>query len=431
MAATIRIKRTTTSNRPASLANAELAFIEGSSILIYGTGSAGAGGSATSIIDVGGTGAFLGLSNSLTQTAAGAYTFSGTVDLTGTFKIGGTTVTSSAAELNLIDGSVANTVVNGKAVIYGASGEVAASSISTTGNASIGGNCTVTGNLTVNGTTTTINSTTMSVDDINVVLGDTASPSDASADGGGITLKGTSDKTLSWVNATGSWTSSEHFDLASGKVFKINGTNVLTGSALGSGITSSSLTSVGTIGTGTWQGTAVAVLYGGTGATTASGARTNLGLAIGTDVQAYSSTLAAVVGGTYTGATSITTLGTIATGTWQGTAVAIGYGGTGATNASGARTNLGLAIGTDVQAYNATLAAVAGGTYTGATSITTLGTIATGTWQGTAVGVAYGGTGLTSAVSGIVKGSGGAYAAAVAGTDYLDPNSTIDGGTYT
>jgi phage-related tail fiber protein len=79
MANTIRVKRTTTSNRPTTLANAELAFIEGSQILVCGLGSAGAGGSATSIIDIGGIGAFLGLSSGLTQTAAGTYNFSGTL----------------------------------------------------------------------------------------------------------------------------------------------------------------------------------------------------------------------------------------------------------------------------------------------------------------------------------------------------------------
>jgi len=40
-------------------------------------------------------------------------------------KLGGTLVTSTAAELNLLDGSAANTVVNGKAVIYGSAGELA------------------------------------------------------------------------------------------------------------------------------------------------------------------------------------------------------------------------------------------------------------------------------------------------------------------
>lgn len=138
-------------------------------------------------------------------------------------------------------------------------------------------NLTLSGNLTVNGTTTTVNSTTVSVDDKNLELGSTASPSDASADGGGITLKGTTDKTLNWVDATDSWTSSEHVDLASGKSYSINGTQVLSGSTLGSGITASSLTSLGTVTTGTWQATAVAVAHGGTGATDASTARTNLG----------------------------------------------------------------------------------------------------------------------------------------------------------
>ena len=103
---------------------------------------------------------------------------------------------------------------------------------------------------------------------------------------------------------------------------------------------------------------------------------------------------------TWAGSTNITTVGTIGTGTWNATAIAVAKGGTGATSASSARTNLGLAIGTDVQAYNATLAAVAAGTYTGATSITTLGTIATGTWNGSAIGAIYGGTGLTSYTTG-------------------------------
>jgi glycerol kinase len=47
---------------------------------------------------------------------------------------------------------------------------------------------------------------------------------------------------------------------------------VLSASTLGSGVTASSLTSVGTIATGTWNGTAVGIAYGGTGATTAADA---------------------------------------------------------------------------------------------------------------------------------------------------------------
>jgi len=63
---------------------------------------------------------------------------------------------------------------------------------------------------------------------------------------------------------------------------------------------------------------------------------------------------------TWAGSTSLTTLGTISTGTWQGSTLAIAYGGTGATTAGGARTALGLAIGTDVQAYDADLTALGG-----------------------------------------------------------------------
>jgi hypothetical protein len=99
------------------------------------------------------------------------------------------------------------------------------------------GDVTVGGNLVVNGTTTTVNSTVVSVDDKNIELGAVATPTNTTADGGGLTLKGTTDKTLNWVNATTSWTSSENFDLASGKVYAINGSTVLSSTqVLGYGI---------------------------------------------------------------------------------------------------------------------------------------------------------------------------------------------------
>ena len=198
--------------------------------------------------------------------------------------------------------------------------------------AATGTSLVLSGDLTVNGTTTTINSTEITVDDKNLTLGAVATPTDAGADGGGITLKGATDKTLNWIDATDSWTSSEHVNLASGKELKIAGTSVLSGSTLGSGVTGSSLTSVGTITSGTWTGTAIAIANGGTGSTTAGNARTALGLAIGSDVQAYNATLAAVAGGTYSGDDSITTVGTITAGTWTGSTIAVANGGTGITS---------------------------------------------------------------------------------------------------
>ena len=85
---------------------------------------------------------------------------------------------------------------------------------------------TVNGNLTVTGTSTIINSTTVSVDDSNITLGDVVTPTNATANGGGITLKGATDKTIVWDSTNTNWTSSEHWNLASGKQYKINNVQI-------------------------------------------------------------------------------------------------------------------------------------------------------------------------------------------------------------
>ncbi len=108
-------------------------------------------------------------------------------------------------------------------------------------------NVIVSGNLTVNGTTVTVNTTTLAVKDKNIELGLVTTPTDITADGGGITLKGTTDKTIIWVDATDAWTLSEHLNIANGKSYRINGTDVLTATTLGSSVVNSSLTSVGTL----------------------------------------------------------------------------------------------------------------------------------------------------------------------------------------
>ena len=77
---------------------------------------------------------------------------------------------------------------------------------------------------TITGTTTNINTTNLVVEDKNIVINDVVSPSDVNADGGGISLNGLTTKTLTWVDATDAWTSSEHLNLASGKSYYVNGT---------------------------------------------------------------------------------------------------------------------------------------------------------------------------------------------------------------
>ena len=241
----VRIKRRTSGSAgaPSSLENAELAFNEVDNTLYYGEGTGGAGGSASTILAIAGDGAFVNKTG--TQTISGDKTFTGGFDISGA-SVSGFTVTQ-----NLV----------------------------------------ITGNLTVNGTTTTVNSSEMSVDDKNIVLGATSSPSNAGASGGGITLKGTTDKTFNWIDSTGSWTSSEHIELAANKVLRIDGVVTVSKTGLGTNVVSSSLTSVGTLTTGVWSATDIAVAHGGTGSSTASGARSNLGLVIGTDVEPHSDKL--------------------------------------------------------------------------------------------------------------------------------------------
>ena len=242
---TVRIKRRTSGSAgaPSTLENAELAFNEVDNTLYYGEGTGGSGGSASTILAIAGDGAFVNKTG--TQTISGDKTFTGSFDISSA-SVSGFTVTQ-----NLV----------------------------------------ITGNLTVNGTTTTVNSTTMSVDDKNLELGATSSPSDSGASGGGITLKGGTDKTFNWIDSTDSWTSSEHIELATGKNFRIDGVSVVSKTGLGSTVVASSLTSTGTITSGVWSATDIAVAHGGTGASTASAARTNLGLVIGTDVEPHSDKL--------------------------------------------------------------------------------------------------------------------------------------------
>jgi len=181
-----------------------------------------------------------------------------------------------------------------------------------TGEVQVNGDLFVTGDIVVGGTNTVLNTTTVTVEDKNIELGVTASPSDTTADGGGITLKGTTDKTILWDNANDNWTFSEHVNVASGKVYKINNTEVLNATTLGSGITGSSLTSVGTLTSGTLGSgfTTVATSVGGTGLTSF----TVNGAVYATDASTLTTgTLPVASGGT-----GITSFGT-GVATWLGT----------------------------------------------------------------------------------------------------------------
>jgi len=114
----------------------------------------------------------------------------------------------------------------------------------------VGGSAIVNGNLTVRGTTTTITTTNLTIKDKLIELNkpETGTVTDASADGGGFALKGTTDHTITWNDASDAWVLSEHLNInrPSGKLY-INGVEVLNGNTLSAAITSApGLTSFGT-----------------------------------------------------------------------------------------------------------------------------------------------------------------------------------------
>ena len=141
-----------------------------------------------------------------------------TFDTAGTgnvFKIAGTQISANT-------GTGSNVLATSPSVTG-----LSTDTLNTTGNVVVGGN------LTVNGTTTTINSTTLNTTEQVLVISNAATPTDVTANGAGITVKGTTDKTIKWYSSTGSFNSSENLNIATGKTFMINGTTVLSPTAVG------------------------------------------------------------------------------------------------------------------------------------------------------------------------------------------------------
>jgi hypothetical protein len=131
------------------------------------------------------------------------------------------------------------------------------------------GNVTVGGNLTVNGTVTTISTETINLADNIIVLNSNATG--AASENAGIEIERGNDTnvTLRWNEANDNWE------------LTTDGSNYYGILTSNSNITSGQLptiTSLGTVTAGEWQATNVAMLYGGTGASTAAAARTNLGI---------------------------------------------------------------------------------------------------------------------------------------------------------
>jgi len=109
------------------------------------------------------------------------------------------------------------------------------------------GSVRIRGDLHVDGTEFIVNVDKIELGDFNIGIASTVS-TNSLLDGAGLGIGATSiRKFITWNNATSALMSSENWNLASGKHYEINGTDVLTSDTLGSGVVNSSLTSVGTL----------------------------------------------------------------------------------------------------------------------------------------------------------------------------------------
>jgi hypothetical protein len=176
------------------------------------------------------------------QTFSAANTFSSTLNVTGTFEIGGTAVALPISLAN--GGSNASLVASNGGVVYSTA----------TGFAILPG--TATANLCL------------------ISQSNTAPVWAACLAGGAVSGPGssTNNDIATWNGTSGTVLADSGVSIASGNInlssigsYQINGSSVLSSSTLGAGVTGSSLTSVGTISTGVWHGTVIAGTYGGTG----------------------------------------------------------------------------------------------------------------------------------------------------------------------
>ena len=211
------------------------------------------------------------------NTTTGTLVVTGGVGISGALNVGGNISTvTGALTTTAASASIFNT---GAATlnIGGAANTIGIGSVDST--TTINNNLVITGNLTVSGNTTVVNTETLEVEDKNIELGKVATPTNTTANEGGIILLAGVDgnKTWTWLSATQAWTSSEHIDLLSGKEYRINNVLIANSTSLGTGVVGSSLTSVGIITAGTWRGSVVEAAYGGTGQSTYSNGQILIG----------------------------------------------------------------------------------------------------------------------------------------------------------
>ena len=161
--------------------------------------------------------------------------------------------TSPTISNSLIAGGVSFDLLNTTATTVNFAGAATTLNLGVIGGtATFAGSVVVNGDFTVQGNTTTLNTTTLNVEDFNITMGLTLNSASLST-GAGIAIGTGTGISFAYEHSSTSWLSTVDLNVLSGKSYKIGGTTVLNSSALGAGITGSSLTQVGTITSGTWN----------------------------------------------------------------------------------------------------------------------------------------------------------------------------------
>lgn len=442
MANTLRIKRRASggAGAPSSLANAELAYNEVDDVLYYGKGTGGAGGTATTIPAIAGPGAYLTLSTA--QTVSGNKTFTGSVDLTGSTATAATqTASDSSTKLATTAFVKAQNYLTGNQTIT-FSGDASGSGTTsvTLTLASVGTAGTYT-KVTTDAKGRVTSGTTLSATDIPTLTAAKISDFDTqvrtsrldqmAAPTASVSLNSQKITNLATPTADTDAATKAYVDAArSGLDVKVScraattanitlsGTQTIDGVAVIAG----DRVLVKDQSTGSANGIYVVAAGAWSRSTDAD-----------TDAEVHAGMFTFIEEGTVHADSGwvLSTNNPITVGTTALTFTQ--FSGAGQITAGAGLTKSGNTIDAVGTANRITVAADSidiAATYVGQTSITTLGTITTGTWNGTTVAVANGGTGATT-LTGILKGNGtSAFTAAVDGTDYLSPNATIDGGTF-
>lgn len=224
---------------------------------------------------------------------------------------------------------------------------VGAQSVGTTDNVTFN-DLTVSGNLTVQGDTTTLNTSTLTVEDNVVVLNSNVTGVPSTNAGIEVERGDSANVLVRWNETTDTWQITEdgtnYYDIATSQDI--------------AGVTINNLNDIGdvTITSASsgqflkWNGSAwvndAIDLGTDTAGNYVSDVTAGTGITV-THTPSEGSSPTVAISSSYAGQNTITTLGTVTTGTWNGSTLAIAYGGTGATSASAARVNLGATAGND------------------------------------------------------------------------------------